>query len=57
MEIAFDYRRRFEELTMLEEVEGLVFKRVDGLIDFNGIKSPDVAWQVKVRRESNSYKF
>jgi hypothetical protein len=34
-----------------------VFKEVSGLIDFNPVKSPDVVWQVKVRRAAKNYKF
>ena len=52
-----DFVRQFSKLTALEEIEGLVFKRGDGLIDFNPVKSPDVPWQIKVRRESKNYKF
>lgn len=52
-----DYSRHFSELTRLEEVEGLVFKRLDGMLSFNPNSSPDMTWQIKVRREAKNYRF
>jgi ATP-dependent DNA ligase len=51
------FKAAFAWAVLWPELEGLVLKRSDGLIDFNPVKSPDVAWQMKVRRVSKSYQF
>jgi ATP-dependent DNA ligase len=40
-----------------EENEGVVFKNIDGKITWNAIKSPDVWWQIKCRKQAKNYKF
>lgn len=55
--ITSDFERNYDELTKRDEIEGLVFKRSDGMIEWNAVKSPDVAWQIKVRKEKKNYRF
>jgi len=38
-------------------IEGLVMKDLTGMITWNPMKSVDVAWQIKIRKESKNYKF
>ena len=51
------FTEKFKEVITREECEGLVLKNKTGKIVFNTIKSPDVCWQNKIRREHKNYKF
>lgn len=61
LSIAQTYRHNFKalytEVIKSEENEGLVIKNVKGKIVWNTKVSPDVSWQIKVRREASNYKF
>lgn len=52
-----DFVNLFKEVTKKEENEGLVMKKLDSMLSFNAIKSPDVYWQVKIRKPSKCYNF
>jgi ATP-dependent DNA ligase len=47
----------FNQVIQKEECEGLVIKDDRGLIVWDSIKSPDVTWQIKIRRPSTNYRF
>lgn len=47
----------FERVIQKEECEGLVIKDNRGLIVWDSIKSPDVTWQIKIRRPTKNYHF
>jgi ATP-dependent DNA ligase len=52
-----DFKTLFDNVIKAEENEGLVMKNLTGFIVFNTFKSPDVPWQIKIRRESKNSKF
>lgn len=47
----------FNKVIKQNENEGLVLKNLNGKIQFNFNKSPDVVWQIKIRRPHKNYKF
>ena len=46
----------FKKVITEEENEGLVIKDKRGIISFTVTKSPDVAWQIKIRKPTKNYK-
>lgn len=51
------FKKIFLEVIKKEENEGLVMKDKRGKIVWNVVKSPDVPWQVKIRRPHKNYQF
>lgn len=51
-EIFNDFVKKDDQL-----YEGLVMKNLKGELVFNSVSSPDVSWQLKIRRPSKNYKF
>lgn len=52
-----DFKALYEEVIKEEVNEGLVIKDKRGKIVWNTKVSPDVSWQIKVRKPSSSYSF
>jgi hypothetical protein len=52
-----DFQSVFSDVIKSEEVEGLVMKDKRGKIQWNTVKSPDVAWLFKIRRPAKNYQF
>ena len=52
-----DFKQHFDKVIVDDEKEGLVMKDKNGKIQWNTVKSPDVAWQLKIRKPEKNYKF
>jgi len=52
-----DFIALFYDVIEKEENEGLVIKNLNGKIIWDMKKSPDVWWQIKVRKPNKNYKF
>lgn len=52
-----DFFNLFSEVIKKEENEGLVMKNKKGKIVWKTTRSPDVPWQVKIRKSTKNYKF
>ncbi|MCK9597341.1 hypothetical protein M0R19_09225 [Candidatus Pacearchaeota archaeon] len=52
-----DFRKLFYKVITEEENEGLVLKSKEGTIVWDANSSPDVWWQIKVRKPNNNYHF
>lgn len=51
------FKSLFNKVIKNEEDEGLVMKNKNGKIEWNAKRSPDVAWQIKIRRSHSNYAF
>lgn len=56
-QFSFNFRQVFDELTPNPEIEGLVLKRLDGLLALGRKAGINSAWMMKVRKPSNVYHF
>jgi len=52
-----DFHNLFNEVIKKEENEGLVMKNKKGKIVWKTTRSPDVPWQVKIRKSTKNYRF
>jgi len=51
------YKRLFHEWIKDPEIEGMVIKKSNGMLNLSRTRGQDSNWMVKVRRPSNSYRF
>ena len=54
-----NFKKLFDKIVLENDqlIEGLVIKNIKGKIVWNAKKSPNVFWQIKIRKPSKNYKF
>lgn len=52
-----NFTQRYKEFILREEIEGLVLKLKDSVIDNIGLKEYEIAWQIRCRKKSKNYNF
>ena len=52
-----DFLETFEELIQDEELEGLVLKNLNGLLDLGRTRANESGWMMKVRKPSGRWRF
>ena len=51
------FRGVFSDVIQDKEIEGLVMKNLDGTLNLSRTSNQDSAWQFKIRRPNNSYRY
>jgi len=49
--------QKYERWIRNQEIEGMVMKNLDGMLNLSRTRGQDSSWMFKVRRSSNSYRF
>jgi ATP-dependent DNA ligase len=52
-----DFKKKYDELTDLDEIEGLVLKDPKGKLDFGVKQENNIDWQVRCRKEHKNYAY
>jgi len=52
-----NFTQHFKEMIHLDEIEGLVAKRLDSSLNYNPQKATEVSWQIRCRKANKNYRY
>lgn len=52
-----NFEARFREIIDLDEIEGLILRKKDSVLDQRGLKEYEVGWQIRCRKAHKNYNF